>query len=296
MDRNFEAVSKITVSDILERKLQGIKIVCLTAYDYPTARLVDEAGIDMVLVGDSLAQVVLGYETTLPVTEDEMLHHLRAVRRAVRRALLVADLPYGSYHVNEDQALETSIRFIKEGGAEAVKLEGGRKRVTLIRRLTGAEIPVMGHIGLTPQSVHALGGYRVQGKTLDSVSELLADAQAIEEAGAFAVVLEGIPRELAELITRQLRIPTIGIGAGPDCDGQILVVHDLLGLSFQESSKFVRSYANLRQTLAEAFRRYREDVQAGRYPADEESYHWPSALRAQFEKSEARRAERSAAR
>ncbi len=288
MDPSSTAVSKITVPMILERKLRGQKITCLTAYDYPTARLVDEAGFDVILVGDSLAEVVLGYDSTLPVTVDEMLHHLRAVRRATRRALLVADLPYGSYHTGEEQALQASIRFVKEGGAEAVKLEGGKKRAALVRRLLEAEIPVMGHIGLTPQSLHTFGGHRVQGKTHESAGELLADAQALEDAGAFSVVLEGIPRELAALITRHLRIPTIGIGAGPDCDGQVLVVHDLAGLSFQPPSKFVRPYADLRTILRGAFERFRDDVLAGRYPDDRESYHWPASLREQVEKELAR--------
>ncbi len=289
MDPKTEAVSKTTVPIILERKLRGEKITCLTAYDYPTARLVEEAGIDIILVGDSLAQVVLGYDSTLPVTVEEMLHHFRAVRRAARRALLVADLPYGAYHLGERQALETSIRFVKEAGAEAVKIEGGRKRAGLVRHLVEAEIPVMGHIGLTPQSVHAIGGYRVQGRTLDSANELLADAQAIEDAGAFAIVLEGIPRELAALITRRLKIPTIGIGAGPDCDGQVLVIHDLLGLSFQLPAKFVRPYANLRETVHRAIERYRDDVLAGRYPDDNESYHWAASLRDQFDRELVRR-------
>ena len=244
MDQNSQAVSKVTVPVILERKLRGEKITCLTAYDYSTARLVDEAGIEMILVGDSLAQTVLGYDSTVPVTVEEMLHHLRAVRRGVRRALLIVDLPYGAYHVSNEQALANAIRFLKEGGAEAVKLEGGRKRARLVRKLVEAQIPVMGHIGLTPQSIHALGGYRVQGRTLDSATELLADAEALEEAGAFAVVLEGIPRELAAIITRRLRIPTIGIGAGPDCDGQVLVFHDLVGLSYH-AARQVR--AQLRQ-------------------------------------------------
>jgi 3-methyl-2-oxobutanoate hydroxymethyltransferase len=289
MDPHSEAVSKITVPLILERKLRGEKITCLTAYDYPTARLVDEAGIDMILVGDSLAQVVLGYDSTIPVTLEEMLHHLRAVRRATRRALLIADLPYGTYHVGEEETLRASIRCLKEGGAEAVKIEGGKKRAALIRRLVDAEIPVMGHIGLTPQSVHSFGGYRVQGRTLESALELLADAQAVEDAGAFALVLEGIPRELAALITGRLRIPTVGIGAGPDCDGQVLVVHDLLGLSFSPRAKFVRSYADLAAVLRDAFARFRDDVLAGRYPADAESYHWSASLREQFEKEVATR-------
>jgi 3-methyl-2-oxobutanoate hydroxymethyltransferase len=284
MDQDSPAVSKVTVPVILERKLQGEKITCLTAYDYPTARLVDEAGIEMILVGDSLAQTVLGYDSTVPVTVEEMLHHVRAVRRGVRRALLIVDLPYGAYHVSQEQALANAIRFLKEGGAEAVKLEGGHKRAELVEKLVDAQIPVMGHIGLTPQSLHALGGYRVQGRTLDSANELLSDAEALEEAGAFAIVLEAIPRELAALVTRRLRIPTIGIGAGPECDGQVLVFHDLAGLSYQPSAKFVRPYANLRETLHEALTSFHADVVEGRYPSDRESYHWPAALRAQFEK------------
>jgi 3-methyl-2-oxobutanoate hydroxymethyltransferase len=284
MDPKFQAVSKITVPLILERKLRGEKITALTAYDYPTARLVDEAGIDVLLVGDSLAQVVLGYDSTVPVTAGEMLHHLRAARRGVRRALLVADLPYGSYHLGEREALRTSLRFIKQGGAEAIKIEGGRKRARLIRRMVNAEIPTMGHIGLTPQSVHRMGGYTVQGRTPESAIELLADAQALEDAGVFALVLEAVPRELATMITRRLRIPTIGIGAGPDCDGQVLVFHDLAGLTFQHSAKFVRPYADLRKTLHDALLRYRDDVVEGRYPSDGESYHCPPAVMEQFEK------------
>jgi 3-methyl-2-oxobutanoate hydroxymethyltransferase len=284
MDPRSQAVSKITVPLILERKLRGEKITSLTAYDYPTARLVDEAGIDILLVGDSLAQVVLGYDSTVPVTSDEMLHHLRAVRRGVQRALLVADLPYGSYHLGERDALRTSLRFIKEGGAEAVKIEGGRKRARLVRRMVNAEILVMGHIGLTPQSVHRMGGYAVQGRTLESANELLADAQALEDAGVFALVLEGVPRELAAMITHRLRIPTIGIGAGPDCDGQVLVFHDLAGLSFQHPAKFVRHYADLRLTMHEAISRFRDDVLESRYPSDGESYHCPTVIMEQFEK------------
>ena len=287
MDPVQEAVSKITVPLILQRKLRGEKITCLTAYDFPTARLVDAAGIDVILVGDSLAQVVLGYESTLPVTLDEMLHHLRAVRRGVRRALLVADLPFGAYHVSEEQAVAASLRYFKEGGAEAVKIEGGRKRAALIRRLVEAEIPVMAHLGLTPQSVHAMGGHRVQGKTFETASEILAGAQAIEDAGAFAVVLEGIPRELAALITRRLRIPSIGIGAGPDCDGQVLVVHDLLGLTPGPRPKFVRPYASLGETARQALEHYRTDILKGHFPDDAESYHWTPEVREQFEKENA---------
>ncbi|MCL5004920.1 MAG: 3-methyl-2-oxobutanoate hydroxymethyltransferase [Acidobacteria bacterium] len=284
MDSKSPAVSKITVPAILERKLHGEKITSLTAYDYPTARLIDEAGIDIVLVGDSLAQVMLGYDSTLPLTAEEMLHHLRAVRRGVQRALVVADLPYGSYHLGEKEALETSLRFVKQGGAEAVKIEGGKNRARLIRRLVGAEIPVMGHIGLTPQSIHRMGGYSVQGRSLESANTLLADAQALEDSGAFAVVLEAIPRELAAIVTRRLRIPTIGIGAGPECDGQILVFHDVVGLTFGRSAKFVRPYANLGQALHDALTRFKGDVLGSRYPSDSESYHWSSALLDQFEK------------
>ena len=290
MDPKFEAVSKVTVPHVLDRKLHGEKITCLTAYDYPTARLVDEAGIDLILVGDSLAEVVLGYGSTIPVTVDEILHHLRAVRRATRRALLIADLPFGAYHVDGVEALKSSVRFLKEGGAEAVKIEGGKKRASLIRRMVNAEIPVMGHIGLTPQSLHVLGGHRVQGRTPESAVQLLTDAQAVEDAGAFALVVEGVPRELAAIITQRLRIPTIGIGAGPDCDGQVLVVHDLLGLSFQRPAKFVRSYADLKGTLSDAFARFREDVLAAQYPSDAESYHWSRSQREQFEKESAAKA------
>jgi 3-methyl-2-oxobutanoate hydroxymethyltransferase len=290
MDHNTEAVSKVTVPWILERKLRGERIVCLTAYDYPTARLVDEAGIDVILVGDSLAQVVLGYDSTLPVTVEEILHHLRAVRRATRRALLIADLPYGAYHVSEEKTLEVAIRYLKEGGAEAVKIEGGRTRAPLIRRMVEAEIPVMAHIGLTPQSVHTMGGYRVQGKTLESANELLVDAEALEEAGAFAIVLEGVPRELAAIVTRRLRISTIGIGAGPECDGQILVFHDLVGLSFRPRAKFVRPYADTASNLRQALAHFREDILSGRYPDESESYHWPASLRDQFERNATRRA------
>jgi 3-methyl-2-oxobutanoate hydroxymethyltransferase len=288
MDQKSQAVSKVTVPTILEQKLRGEKITCLTAYDYAAARLVDEAGMEVVLVGDSLAQTVLGYDSTVPVTVDEMLHHARAVRRGVRRALLVVDMPFGAYHVSDEQALTNAIRMVKEGGAEAVKLEGGRTRAGLVRKLVEAQIPVMGHIGLTPQSVHAFGGYRVQGRTLDSATELLADAEALEEAGAFAVVLEGIPRELAAIVTRRLRIPTIGIGAGPDCDGQVLVFHDLVGLSFAPAAKFVRSYANVGEVIHQALIEFRSDVAAGNYPADRESYHWSAEVSGQFEKETTR--------
>ena len=277
--------AKVTVPELLQRKSTAAdstnkkKITCLTAYDYPTARLMDEAGVDVVLVGDSVAMVVLGYESTLPLTMEESLHHTKAVRRGVQRALVVADMPFGTYQGDMNEALKNAVRFVKEAGAEAVKVEGGERRLEVIARLTEAEIPVMGHVGLTPQSVHAMGGYRVQGKTAGSAEQLLRDARAVEAAGAFAIVLEGIPRELAAEITKSVRIPTIGIGAGPDCDGQILVLHDLLGLTFQEPPKFARRYANIGEVISQAVREYCEDVQGGAFPSDAESYHAPSALK-----------------
>ena len=276
---------KVTVPELMQRKnlaadsRNAKKITCLTAYDYPTARLIDEAGVDIVLVGDSVAMVMLGYDSTLPLTLDEALHHSKAVRRGVQRALVVADMPYGSYHGEIHESLRNAMRFVKEAGAEAVKIEGGERRLELISRLTEAEIPVMGHVGLTPQSVNALGGYRVQGKTPATADQLLRDARAVEAAGAFAIVLEAMPRELAAEITRSLRIPTIGIGAGPDCDGQVLVLHDLLGLTFQDAPKFARRYANVGETISRAVRQYCDDVQNGAFPTDAESYHAPVAVK-----------------
>ena len=277
--------AKVTVPELLQRKSLAAdstnkkKITCLTAYDYPTARLMDEAGVDVVLVGDSVAMVVLGYESTLPLTMEESLHHTKAVRRGVQRALVVADMPFGTYQGDVHEALKNAVRFVKEAGAEAVKVEGGERRLEVIARLTEAEIPVMGHVGLTPQSVHAMGGYRVQGKTERAAEQLLRDARAVEAAGAFSIVLEGIPRELAAEITKSLRIPTIGIGAGPDCDGQVLVLHDLLGLTFQEPPKFARRYANVGEVISQAVREYCADVQGGNFPSDAESYHAASTIK-----------------
>ncbi len=270
-------LTKVTMPALLEMKRQGKPISSLTAYDYATSRLVDEAGIDMVLVGDSLAMVVMGHDNTLAITVDEMLHHTRAVRRAVRRALLVADMPFGSYHGTVAEGLANAIRFVKEAGAEAVKVEG--PRVELVRALTEAEIPVVGHLGLTPQSIHRMGGYRVQGRTAETVLALKADAMALAEAGAGALVLEGVPREVAAAITAELPIPTIGIGAGPDCDGQILVFHDLLNLTFAPPAKFVRRYADAAALIRGAVEHYREDVERRTFPNDEESYHLPEAVR-----------------
>ncbi len=270
-----ERPEKVSAPSLRASKQRGERLVCLTAYDYPTARILDEAGIDIVLVGDSLGNVVLGYGNTVPVTLDEIMIHLKAVRRAVQRALLVADMPYGSFHTGADDAVKNALRLVKEGGAEAIKLEGGRKRLPLIKRLVDEEIAVMGHIGLTPQSINKLGSYRVQGKTAVAARELLDDALALEEAGAFAIVLEVVPREIAKLITESVSIPTIGIGAGVHCDIQVLVLHDMLGLSFGKLARFVRPYANLHQTITDAVTRYADDVRGGTYPSDDESYALP---------------------
>ncbi len=270
---------KITTQTLLDRKARRQSITALTAYDFPTARLVDEAGIDIILVGDSLGMAVLGYDDTLSVTVDEMLHHTRAVRRAVRSSFVVADMPFGSYHVSEEDALRNAIRFVKEAGAEAVKIEGGASRAALVDRLTRAEIPVVAHIGLTPQSLHRMGGYRVQGRSFAAAELLRSDAAALEAAGAVAIVLEGLPRELASILTGELSIPTIGIGAGPDCDGQILVFHDLFHLTFSPPAKFVRRYGNAAELFRQGIERYREDVATHAFPDDSESYHLPAATR-----------------
>jgi 3-methyl-2-oxobutanoate hydroxymethyltransferase len=269
----FGDESKVTINSIQEKKQLGTPITCLTAYDYATSRLVDQAGIDMVLVGDSLAMVVLGYDNTLPITVDEMLHHVRAVRRGVKRALVIADMPYASYHIDEKQAVKNASRFIKDGGAEAVKIEGGQKRAGLVSRLLDAEIPVMGHIGLTPQSVNVMGGFRVQGKTMKAIEGLIRDAVALDAAGVFSIVLEGIPREVAAMITDEVECPTIGIGAGPDCDGQVLVFHDILNLTDRPPAKFVRQYADAAALISGAVTQFKSDVESKSFPADAESYH-----------------------
>jgi 3-methyl-2-oxobutanoate hydroxymethyltransferase len=274
---------KITSASLREKKLRHEPIACLTAYDYAAARLVDEAGIDVVLVGDSLAMTVLGYENTLSVTMDEMLHHTRAVRRGVKNALLLVDMPYGSYHLGGDDAVRNASRFIKEGGAEAVKIEGGEKRVDVIRRVIDAEIPVAGHIGLTPQSVNVMGGYKVQGKSLAAIEQLMRDAVALDRSGVVCIYLEGIPREVAALITAEVDTPTIGIGAGPECDGQVLVFHDLLNLSFGPPAKFVRRYGDAAAVTFNAVQAFAADVRARQYPADAESYHLPKETRLALE-------------
>jgi 3-methyl-2-oxobutanoate hydroxymethyltransferase len=253
--------TRVTIQSLQDKKSQGKPIVALTAYDYATARVVDEAGVDMILVGDSLAMVVLGYDNTLPVTMDEMIHHTRAVRRAVKRAMVIADMPYGSYQVNTGDGVANAARFLKEAGAEGVKIEGGASRLDLVKRLTDAEIPVVAHLGLTPQSVHRMSGYRVQGKSVAAIHHLVKDALALEAAGAFAVVLEGIPTEVAQRITAALHIPTIGIGAGASCDGQILVLHDLINMSFSPPAKFVRRYGDAAALITDAVRSFRKDVE-----------------------------------
>jgi 3-methyl-2-oxobutanoate hydroxymethyltransferase len=266
--------TKIRINNLQEKKARREPISALALGDFTSARLADHAGIDFVLVGDSLGSYLLGYENTLPVTLEEMLHHTRAVRRGVRYALVVADMPFGTYQVSLEEGVKNASRFLKEAGAEAVKIEGGEKRADLVRHLLDAEIPVMGHIGLTPQSVHRMSGYKVQGKTLPAVEDLMRDAIALERAGAFAIVLEGVPREVASMITAEVSVPTIGIGAGPDCDGQILVFHDLIGLT-AESAKFVRQYANVAGIMSEAVRDFKHDLDAREFPSDAESYHLP---------------------
>src|ERR1700694_1126256 len=263
---------KITTATLREKKFQRDPITCLTAYDYATARLVDEAGIDIALVGDSLAMTMLGYENTLSVTVDEMLHHVKAVRRGVKDALLIADMPYGSYQVDPKDAMNNAARFVKEGGAEAVKMEGGEKRVDVIRRVIDAQIPVAGHIGLTPQSVNMMGGYKVQGKTLSGIEQLMRDAVALDRAGVVCIYLEGIPREVGAMITAEVETPTIGIGAGPDCDGQVLVFHDLVGLSPWFQPKHVKRYAELATTIQDAVKAYVQDVQAGAFPTEAQTH------------------------
>ncbi len=278
-----ERPEKVSAPSLRSSKQRGERLVCLTAYDYPTARIVDEAGIDIILVGDSLGNVVLGYGNTVPVTLEEILIHLKAVRRAVQRALLVADMPYGTFHTGDDDAVRNALRLVKEGGAEAIKLEGGHKRVQLVKRLVDEEISVMGHIGLTPQSINQLGAYRVQGKTVKAAQQLIDDAKALEDAGAFAVVLEVVPREIAKMITESISIPTIGIGAGVHCDIQVLVLHDMLGLSFGKQARFVRPYANLREVMTDAVSRYADDVRNGTYPSEAESYALPADTAAELE-------------
>jgi 3-methyl-2-oxobutanoate hydroxymethyltransferase len=268
---------KISLLDIQAKKKISQPITMLTAYDYSSAGLVDQAGIDMILVGDSLAMVMLGLDSTVPVTMDEMLHHCRAVARGAHSAFLVGDMPFMSYQADGVEAVHNAGRFLKEAHMEAVKVEGGREVASIVKRITGAGIPVMGHIGLTPQSVSKLGGFRVQGKTAQAAQGLLQDALAMQEAGCFSLVLEAVPAPVAATITQRLLIPTIGIGAGAGCDGQVLVYHDLLGLFDRFTPKFVKQYANLGQTILHALEAYRDDVEARRFPGPEHTYEIPEA-------------------
>ena len=260
---------KVTTLTFRQKKERGEPITMLTAYDYPTAMAIDKAGIDSILVGDSLGMVVLGYENTLPVTMDEMLHHARAVSRGAKSALLVGDMPFMSYQVSTEEAVRNAGRFLQQAGMDAVKLEGGRERADAVRAIVGTGIPVMGHLGLTPQSVHQIGGFRAQGKTASAAKRLLEDAHILEDAGAFSIVLESVPAQLAEYISKQISIPTIGIGAGAGCDGQVLVTHDLLGLFERFTPKFVKQYANLHEVMNKAFADYLDDVETKRFPAVE---------------------------
>jgi 3-methyl-2-oxobutanoate hydroxymethyltransferase len=275
---------KVYVPALRAAKEKGEKLVCLTAYDYPTARIVDEAGVEIILVGDSIGNVIHGYGNTIPVTLEEILSAVKAVKRGSNRALLVADMPYGSYHTGENTTVRNALILMKDGGAEAIKLEGGRNRVELVKRLVDEEIPVMAHIGLTPQSVHKLGGYAVQGKTSEDAKRLIEDAKMLEEAGAFAIVLELVPREIAEMITKELKISTVGIGAGLECDIQVLVLHDLVGLSFGRLPRFVRQYANIGEVMSEAVQSWMEDVKNGNYPNEKESYGMPKEAKAEMKK------------
>jgi 3-methyl-2-oxobutanoate hydroxymethyltransferase len=274
---------RVTISDIKEMKTRGEKVPMITAYDYTSARIVDEVGVPIILVGDSLGQVILGYDSTLPVTMDEMIHHTKAVARGAKRALIVGDMPFMSYQASVSEALRNAGRFLQEGGAQTVKLEGGVAMANTVQRMVSRGIPVMGHIGLTPQSVHQLGGYKVQGKTLRAAVRLMEDARALEEAGAYALVLECVPAPLARLITQRVSIPTIGIGAGKECDGQVQVFHDMLGLFSEFVPKHAKRYANLGETIASAVAEYISEVKDQSFPGPEHSYDLKEEVLAELE-------------
>ncbi len=263
---------KVTINDFLKKKSEGQKITMLTAYDYPFAKIVDEAGVDAILVGDSLAMVVQGLENTLPVTMDEMIYHTRMVARAAEHAMVIGDMPFMSYQVSVEEAVRNAGRFIKEGAAQAIKIEGGREVAEKVSAMVKSDIPVMAHIGLTPQSIHRMGGYKVQGRTEEAKKQLLEDARILQEAGAFSMILEAIPMDLAKEITNTLTIPTIGIGAGPHCDGQVLVLHDLLGLFERFVPKFVKQYANLKEDALRAVKEYVSEVEEGLFPSEEHGF------------------------
>lgn len=263
---------RITTATIKQKKTAGTPITMLTAYDFPMAKIVDEAGIDMILVGDSLGNVMLGYDSTIPVTMDEMVHHVKAVGRAVRRAMVIADMPFLSYQISVEAAMENAGRFLKEAGAQAIKLEGGAEVVNVVSRMAAAGIPVVGHLGLTPQSLYQFGGFKVQGKDVTAAKKIIADAKALEEAGAFAIVLECVPAPLAKMVTDAVNLATIGIGAGPHCDGQVLVIHDILGLYAGFTPKFVKRFADLHEQVAGAVKQYKEEVEKRVFPATEHCF------------------------
>ena len=275
---------RTTINQIKEMKQKGEKIVMLTAYDYSTAKLVDEAGIPLILVGDSLGMVVLGYESTIPVTMEEMLHHTRAVVRGTKQAMVIGDMPFMTYHISVDDALRNAARFIQEGGAQAVKLEGGVTVAEKVRRIVECGIPVMGHIGLTPQSIHQFGGFKVQGKTPEAAARLLEDAWALEQAGAFSIVLETIPAQLARIITQKVSIPTIGIGAGIDCDGQVQIINDVLGSFTEFVPKHAKQYAKLTDIISKAVTQYYDEVKAGSFPTEKHSSSIDESLLAELGK------------
>jgi 3-methyl-2-oxobutanoate hydroxymethyltransferase len=269
-----EKTQKVTIPSLLTKKERNEKIVAITAYDFPVAKIVDASGIDLILVGDSLGMVVLGYENTIPVSMEEMIHHTKPVVRAAKRALVVGDMPYFSFHLSDEESVYNASLFLKEAGAHAVKIEGAsKKRLKLIEALIEAEIPVMGHVGLTPQSIHHFGQFKVKGKDVDEAGKIIQDALNLENAGVFSVVLECIPMELARLVTEKLTVPTIGIGAGPYCDGQILVFHDLVGYSNGYLPKFVKKYADIHELINRAVQEYMDDVKKGKFPDDDHSYH-----------------------
>lgn len=269
------SLQKVTIKDIIEKKKNGEKIVSITSYDYSFAKLVDGSGIDLVLVGDSLSMVMLGHSNTLSVTMDEMIHHTKAVSRGVSNALIVGDMPFLSYKIDIKEAVKNAGRFIQEGGAEAVKVEGGTEMCPTIKAILGADIQVMGHIGLTPQAIYKFGGFLVQGKTIEAAKKLILDAKNLEEIGVFSIVLESIPWQIAKLITKSINIPTIGIGAGPYCDGQILVIHDMLGIFTDIKPKFIKYFGKIGESISRALEEYRNEVKNGLYPDKEHSYEFP---------------------
>ncbi|MCD6452785.1 MAG: 3-methyl-2-oxobutanoate hydroxymethyltransferase [Dehalococcoidales bacterium] len=273
---------RVSISQLKDMKQKGDKIAMLTAYDYSTARIIDATGIPLILVGDSLGMVVLGYKSTIPVTMEEMLHHTKAVVRGTRKAMVIGDMPFMTYHISVSDALRNATRFIQEGGAQAIKLEGGVTVAEKVSHIVNCGIPVMGHIGLTPQSIHQLGGYKVQGKTEAAAARLLNDARALEQAGAFAVVLETVPSPLSRLITQQISIPTIGIGAGADCDGQVQVINDILGLFTDFVPKHAKQYAKLADIMSRAITQYHNEVKEGIFPADKQSFSMDESLLARL--------------